>query len=219
MVVVGVFQEIGPFNLCCEMCVCRFVHSIPLWNVKSLSEYLFHFWYWSFRSSLFFWPVLHKICQFFWSFQRTSPFFIDFFFIVFLFSTLLISVLYYFFPSAYFGLFCVYFSRFLRWKLLTLHQAPCDTNINICEVEHRLLDGELWSTEDHREVEIEIVITHPSWRKYMALLKDPHGEEVKTEYRERVSCKTWNTWSMGGIPGVPRLTLDWSVQTKYAGFQ
>lgn len=78
MVVVGVFQEIGPFNLCCEMCVCRFVHSIPLWNVQSLSEYLFHFWYWSFRSSLFFWPVLHKICQFFWSFQRTSPFFMIF---------------------------------------------------------------------------------------------------------------------------------------------
>ena len=76
----------------------------------------------------FFWPVLHKICQFFWSFRRTSPFFIDFFSIVFLFSTLLISVLYYFFPSAYFGLFCVYFSRFLRWKLLTLHQAPCDTS-------------------------------------------------------------------------------------------
>lgn len=84
-------------------------------------------------------------------------------------------------------------------------------------MEHRWLDGELWSTEDHREIEIEKFI-HPSWRKCRALLEDPHGEEVKSEHRERVSGRTWSAWSMGGIPGLPRLPLDRSVQTKGAGF-
>ena len=87
-----------------------------------------------------FWPVLQKTYQFFWSFWRTSPFFIDFLFIVFLFSTLLISVLYDFFPPAYFGLFCFYFSRCLRWKLPDSSPGPCDTS---CFV---LLTFVMWST-------------------------------------------------------------------------
>lgn len=32
------------------------------------------------------------------------------------------------------------------------------------------------STEDTRDTEIEMLITHRSWRKYLACLQGPHGE-------------------------------------------
>ena len=62
----------------------------------------------------FFGQSCTRFVNFFDLSEELALFSLIFFSIVFLFSTLLISVLYYFFPSAYFGLFCVYFSRFLR---------------------------------------------------------------------------------------------------------
>ena len=57
-------------------------------------------------------------------------------------------------------------------------------------MEHRLLNGELWSTEDHREIEIEMFITHMAWRKYPAYHEGLDGE-FKAKCRQR--DRTWGT--------------------------
>lgn len=74
------------------------------------------------------------------------------------------------------------------------------------------------STTDTRRTKIEKFITYKSWRKCLAHLEGPRGE-VKAECRERQTlghvfirvCR----WSALGFPG---LRLDWSIETKRAGF-
>lgn len=57
-----------------------------------------------------------------------------------------------------------------------------------------------------RDIEMEKLITHRSWRKSTARLKGPHGE-VKAECRQREAGPWGHTfirvygWSVVGFPG------------------
>lgn len=120
--VVCVFQEIVSFYLSCEICICKFVHSIPFYphdvcrvcdDILCFIADIGHLYF------LFSFPILCKICQilkifpknqlfFHWFFSLLSFCFQFYWFLFFIISFLLLA----------FGLFC--FSRFLKWELRLL---------------------------------------------------------------------------------------------------
>lgn len=74
------------------------------------------------------------------------------------------------------------------------------------------------STKDHKR-NWNRLITHRPLRKYRACLKGPHREVKAGVGRER-EAGPGNMpllGSMGEVLWVPRLTLDWSIQTKKNG--
>ena len=74
----------------------------------------------------------------------------------------------------------------------------------------------VYSTKDHKGIEIEKFVTHGSWRKCTAQPEWPH-QEVKAECRLRAGQDLGHRpflESTGRVLGVPRLRLDLSIQTK-----
>lgn len=53
--------------------------------------------------------------------------------------------------------------------------------INVCQVEHRAPDGEEVQQETTREIGIETLMTHGSWRKYTAHHEGSHGQGTGRE--------------------------------------